>query len=64
MQATLPRPLLTREQTAEILGVRIQTLGKWACEKSQPLPVVHIGRSVRYRPEDVEKYIESRTTTH
>jgi predicted site-specific integrase-resolvase len=54
-------PLLTRKQTAQILGVKPQTLSKWAMT-GEKLPVVQIsGRCVRYRPDDVAAFIESRT---
>lgn len=52
--------LLTREETAEILGVKPQTLAAWHSTRRYPLPVVKVGRSARYRPSDVQRFIESR----
>ena len=62
MIATPPRPLMNREQVAELLGVQPQTLAKWHVNGRVMLPVVYVGRSVRYRPEDVERFIEANTT--
>ncbi|WP_430232290.1 helix-turn-helix domain-containing protein [Nitrosomonas communis] len=50
-------PLLTRQEAADYLGVSPATLSKWACEKTQALPYVKVGRLVRYRIEDLEAYI-------
>jgi predicted DNA-binding transcriptional regulator AlpA len=58
---TLPR-LLTREQAAEILGVLPQTLAVWFSTRRYDLPVVHVGRSVRYRESDILAFIESRVS--
>lgn len=53
--------LLSREEAAEYLGVSPKTLATWACTKRYPLPVVKLGRAVKYRVADLEKFIESRT---
>jgi excisionase family DNA binding protein len=52
--------LLTSEQAASILGVRIQTLRSWSYQKKN-LPIVKIGGRVRYRLSDLKRFIESRT---
>ena len=52
--------LLTRQQAAEFLGVKAQTLAVWATTKRYPLPYVRIGRKVKYRRADLERFIESR----
>ena len=54
--------LLTRKDAAKYLGVSPATLAKWACEKTQPLSFVKIGRLVRYRITDLEIYIENSIT--
>jgi excisionase family DNA binding protein len=56
--------LLTRNQAAEYLGVSPNTLAVWASTGRYPLPFVRVGRSVRYRRSDLEKFLESRTVTH
>lgn len=53
--------LLSREEAAEYLGVSPKTLATWACTKRYPLPLVKLGRAVKYRVADLEKFIESRT---
>lgn len=53
--------LLSREEAAEYLGVSAKTLATWHCRKRYALPVVKLGRAVKYRVSDLEKFIESRT---
>lgn len=52
--------LLTPAQTAELLGIKEQTLTVWRCTKRYPLAYVKVGRSVKYRESDVREFIESR----
>lgn len=54
---TTTTKLLTREEAAEYLGIRPQTLAKWAMTKKHKLPFVRVGKLVRYRIEDLEKFI-------
>ena len=51
--------LLTPQQVAKILGVRIETLATWRHTKRYDLPYVKTGRLVRYRNEDVRAFLES-----
>lgn len=51
--------LLKPEQVAEILGVSKQTLAVWRSTKRYPLPYTKSGRLIRYRHEDVMRFIES-----
>ena len=61
----LPFPqLLTRNAAAEYIGVKPQTLAVWATTGRYNLPVVHVGRLVRYRREDLDAFLASRTATH
>ena len=53
--------LIKEEVAAERLDVKPGTLKIWRCTKRYPLPYVKIGGAVRYRPEDIEAFIESRT---
>lgn len=52
--------LLTPKETAEMLGVSTNTLSNWRVNKRYDLPYVPIGRSIRYRLQDVEAFIEAR----
>jgi excisionase family DNA binding protein len=51
------RILLTAEQVAEIL--QISRSFAYALMRRGEIPTVRMGRSVRVRPQDLEKYIES-----
>lgn len=53
--------LLTREQAAEYLSIKPQTLAAWATNGRYHLPLVHIGRCVRYRRADLDKFIAENT---
>ena len=52
--------LLTRIEVAEILGIKPDTLAIWSCTKRYDLPYIKVGRYVRYRYSDVEKFLNSR----
>lgn len=53
--------LLTREQAADFLGIERQTLAAWAVSGSYDLPFIRVGRSVRYRRDDLLAWLDSRT---
>jgi excisionase family DNA binding protein len=46
------RPLLTAARVAEILNVSLRTVRRLI--KDGKLPIVHVGRTVRIRPEALE----------
>ena len=56
---TPPPELLTAAQAAKYLGVKVGTMSVWRYRKGGPA-FVKIGGAVRYRPEDLDAYIESR----
>ena len=56
--ATAAALMLTDYQAAEKLGMQVQTLRNWR-SSAKILPFVRIGRSIRYRTEDIEALIES-----
>lgn len=47
--------LLTREQAADYIGVKPQTLALWACTGRYELPFIKVGRSVRYKRVDLTR---------
>ena len=49
--------LLSRAEAAAYLGVAKQTLAIWACTKRYELNYVKIGRLVKYRRADLDKFI-------
>jgi excisionase family DNA binding protein len=53
--------LLTPAETAALLGLRPGTLEIWRCTKRWPLNFIKIGGRVRYRRQDVEKFLAART---
>jgi excisionase family DNA binding protein len=53
--------LLTNEQAASYLGVAPNSLAVWRTTKRYHLPYVKVGRLVKYRLEDLNTFIESRT---
>ncbi|MBC7857105.1 MAG: helix-turn-helix domain-containing protein [Pirellulaceae bacterium] len=57
------RALLSREEAAELLGVKPQTLAKWVSDGNYDLPVVKVGRLSKYRPADVEAFIDRNTVS-
>ena len=52
--------LLTPEEVANILGVSVNTLNVWRCTKRYNLLYIKLGRSVRYRSENVQRFIKER----
>jgi len=52
-------PLLSERQAAARLNARPDTLRRWRTQGRGPAHI-RLGRLVRYRPTDVETFIESR----
>jgi excisionase family DNA binding protein len=50
--------LLTQQQLAEELQVSVRTLERWRREGAGP-PWVRVGRSPRYRRDDVDHWLEA-----
>ena len=63
MPATLAPELLTPEQAAEYLGVKVQTLAVWRTTHRYKLPFTKVGVKVRYRLADLQAWLSSRTHT-
>ena len=53
--------LLSREEAAAFLGVKVVTLAIWQSTKRYNIPVVKVGRLVRYRFSDLLDFVERRT---
>ena len=61
----LNRPiLLNRADAAHYLGLSANTLALWAHFKKYDLPMVKLGGAVRYRVQDLDKFIEDRILTN
>jgi excisionase family DNA binding protein len=54
-----PAALLSADQVAARLGCKIRLVRKLSAERR--IPVVKVGRLTRFKPSDVESYIESNT---
>jgi predicted DNA-binding transcriptional regulator AlpA len=50
---------LNERQVAELLGLSVQTVRNWRFRRVGPA-YIKLGGAVRYRPEDIEKYLETR----
>lgn len=51
--------LRNESAVAKELNCEVKTLQAWRCRGGGP-PWIRVGRLVRYRPQDVEAWIESR----
>ena len=58
---THPNRLLNRQEAAAFLGVREDTLAAWKSTRKYDIPVVKVGRLVRYRFADLLEFIDRRT---
>lgn len=52
--------LLTPGQTAEQLNIPVSTLSRW-CSERRELPYVTVGRLIRYRQVDIDRWIDDNT---
>jgi len=53
--------LLDRRQAANYLGLAEQTLAVWLSTGRYPIPVVKVGRLVKYRRQDLDQFLKNRT---
>ena len=56
-QPQVIEPLLTPKQAADTLGIPVSTLARWRTEHRE-LIYIHVGRVIRYRPEDLREWIQ------
>ena len=61
--ARLLDPLLTRVEAADYLGVKPSTLAQWASNGSSELTFIKVGRLVKYRVSDLQKFLDYRART-
>lgn len=67
MATVVPPPhaeLLTPEQAAARMGLKPQTLAVWRTTGRYGLPYIRAGRLIRYRPEDIDAFLDGRRQTH
>ena len=53
--------MLTITQVAELLQVPVETMRKWRAQNSGP-QAIKLGRHVRYRPEDVDRWVQEQAS--
>lgn len=56
------RDLMDEAALADFVGVTLKTLQKWRWQRTGPT-FVKMGRLIRYRREDVERWLESQLVT-
>ena len=62
MMNDLQTTLMTRAEAADYLGLAPHTLAVWQSTNRYGLPCVKIGRLAKYRKEDLDDFIQRRTT--
>ena len=60
VQFTLPRVLLTEDEAARALAISPRAL--WQLRHDGDVPFVALGRSIRYRPSDLETWVAEQVT--
>lgn len=56
-----PSELLSRREAAAYLGVKEQTLAVWLCTKRYQIPIVKMGRLVKYKKADLDAFIQNQS---
>jgi excisionase family DNA binding protein len=59
LAASAERRLLSPEELASYLGIPLATIYRWRSQRDGPLGI-RVGRHVRYRPRDVERWLDER----
>lgn len=53
---------MTEIQAAQLLGLAPGTLAVWRCTGRYKMPFIRVGRLIRYRPQDLRKWAENRSS--
>lgn len=56
--------LWNAQQAAELLGVSERWVRDHATRRSPKIPVVKLGPLLRFRPDDIEQFVESQRDDH
>jgi excisionase family DNA binding protein len=54
---------LTRQQVANLLNVRCETLSRWAARNEGP-PFVRIGKTIRYHAAEIDRFLRGEQAVH
>jgi len=57
---TREHQLLTTPEAARVMGISAGTLYVWRCTHRYEIPYIKLGSAVRYRLEDLERFLQSR----
>lgn len=57
-------PLYPEPQAAEYLSLKPQTLAVWRSTGRYNLPYIRVGRLIRYRKSDLDRWLRDRTVRH
>lgn len=58
--STMPHRLLNEREAADFLGLKPNTLAAWRSTGRYGLPFLKVGKPVRYRLADLEKWLSAR----
>ena len=61
LEPSITKLLLTAKEASQALAVSEKTL--WTYTRKYNIPVVKIGSAIRYDPEDLKRFIQSRKET-
>ncbi len=61
LASLLRSDLLNTEQAAAYLGVTARTLEVWRCTKRHPIPYIKVGRLVKYRKGELDRWLARQT---
>lgn len=54
-------PKFNSDEAAQYLGLSPGTLPVWRCNGRHAIPFIRVGRAIRYRKSDLDRWLESRT---
>ncbi len=55
--------LLDKLETARRLGISVRGLDRLIRDPDNPLPYIPVGRLIKFRPADVQRWLEGKVTT-
>jgi excisionase family DNA binding protein len=62
-RADIDRRLLRPDELASLLGIPLATIYRWRSRGDGP-PGIRVGRHVRYRLEDVDRWLDEQRDRH
>jgi len=61
LASLLRSDLINTEQAAAYLGVTARTLEVWRCTKRHSIPYIKVGRLVKYRKTELDRWLARQT---